>query len=203
MQPSTVIPGWVPLPPDPAAPPPAAFGIAPAAPGLPRLRSVVSLRDGTRILLRPLRPDDRDFYLRSFEHLSERSRYMRFFSPKSTLTEKELRYFLEVDHHDHEAVVAIDLDSGEGVGVGRFVRDLEDRQVAEVSVAVVDDHQGRGLGALLLGAVARRAREEDVRRLRATVLSDNTRMLRLIRRRWPFHEVQRRAASVLELEFDL
>lgn len=186
-----------------AAGTPAALRIAPRAPQVPALRAVSTLRDGSRLLLRPLRPADRDLYLRGFEHLSARSRYMRFFSPKATLTEKELHYFLEVDHHDHEAIVAIDVDTDEGVGVARWVRDLDDPGVAEVSVAVVDDHQGRGIGGALLGAAARRAREEGVGRLRATVLSDNTRMLRLIRGRWPFHEIRRMPASVLELEFDL
>jgi RimJ/RimL family protein N-acetyltransferase len=174
-----------------------------ANPPAPRLRRVVVLRDGTRVLLRPLHPRDRALYLRGFEHLSDRSRYMRFFSPKNTLSERELRYFLDVDHHDHEAVAAIDIDTGDGIGVARYIRDPEDRDIAEVSVAVVDDHQGRGLGAVLLGAIARRAREEGVRRFRATVLADNTRMLALIRGRWPYHDLRRRPASVLELEFDL
>ena len=177
--------------------------IAPALPTRAPLRRIVVLRDGTRILLRPLTPRDRAVYLKGFEHLSDRSRYLRFFSPKNALSEAELRYFLDVDHHDHEAVSATDVATGEGVGVARFIRDPEDPEVAEVSVAVVDDHQGRGLGAVLLGVIARRAREEGVRRLRATVLADNTRMLKLIRRRWPYHEVKRRPASVLELDFEL
>ena len=174
-----------------------------ARPTVPGLRRVVQLADGTRVMLRPLQPRDRTVYLRGFEHLSERSRYMRFFSPKNTLTESELRYFLEVDHHDHEAIAAIDLDTGEGIGVARYIRDPEDGTAAEVSVAVVDDHQGRGLGAVLLSTIAQRAREEGVRRLRATVLADNARMLTLIRRRWPYHEVRRLPASVMEMEFDL
>ena len=162
-----------------------------------------TLADGTHILIRPLRREDRGDYLQGFAHLGERSRYMRFFSPKAELSERELRYFLEVDHHDHEAVVAIDVDSGEGVGVARFIRDPLAPDIAEVSVAVVDDHQGRGLGAVLLGAIADRARQEGVRRFRASVLADNHRMLTLIRRRWPYHDLRRKPASVLELEFDL
>src|SRR5207245_5586873 len=83
----------------------------PALPLRPWLRRVVMLDDGTRILLRPLRREDREVYLRGFEHLSERSRYMRFFSPKNLLNETELHYFLDVDHHDHEALAAVDLDT--------------------------------------------------------------------------------------------
>jgi RimJ/RimL family protein N-acetyltransferase len=183
---------------------PMTFSLPGAAPTtVPGLRRVVQLRDGTRVLLRPLQPRDRAVYLRGFEHLSERSRYMRFFSPKNMLSETELRYFLEVDHHDHEALAAIDVESGEGVGVARYIRDAEDRSVAEVSIAVVDEYQGRGLGAVLLSAIARRAREEGVKRFRATVLADNARMMKLIRRRWPYHQVRRRPSSVVEMEFEL
>jgi GNAT superfamily N-acetyltransferase len=169
----------------------------------PPAHRIAVLRDGGRALLRPLRPSDRDLYLRGFEHLSAASRYMRFFSPKPRLSDAEIRYFVEVDHHNHEAIVAIDTASGEGVGVARYVRDAAQPGIAEVSITVTDEHQGRGLGALLLEFVAERAAEEGIERLRASVLADNTRMLHLIRSRWPHHQVRRAPASVLELEFDV
>jgi GNAT superfamily N-acetyltransferase len=166
-------------------------------------RRVAQLCDGRRILLRPLQPDDRELYLRGFEHLSSASRYMRFFSPKVRLTEAEIHYFVDVDHHAHEAIAAIDLATGEGIGVARYVSDTADPDVAEVSITVVDSHQGLGLGAVLLEFVGERAADEGIARLRAMVLSDNTRMLNLIRSRWPRHTLHRRQASVLELEWDI
>jgi RimJ/RimL family protein N-acetyltransferase len=172
-------------------------------PSRPPAHRVAVLRNGTRVLLRPLRPTDRELYLRGFEHLSPQTRYMRFFSPKPRLSDAEVHYFVDVDHHDHEAIVAIDLSGGEGIGVARYVRDPAQPGAAEISITVADDHQGRGLGALLLEFVAERAAEEGVERLRASVLADNTRMLSLIRSRWPYHLVRRGPASVLELEFDL
>jgi RimJ/RimL family protein N-acetyltransferase len=165
-------------------------------------RRLVTLRDGRRVLLRPLRPEDRELYLRGFEHLSAHSRYMRFFSPKLRLSETEIRYFVEVDHHAHEAIAAIDLVSGEGIGVARYVRDGE-AGAAEVSITVVDEFQGQGLGEVLLLFVAERAAEEGIDRLRAMVLGDNHRMLNLIRSRFPRHTVHRREAGVLELEWDI
>jgi GNAT superfamily N-acetyltransferase len=74
-----------------------------------------------------------------------------------------VRYLTEVDHHDHEAIVALDEESGEGIGVARYVRTRERPEVAEVAVTVVDDWQGRGLGTRLLEVVSARAREEDIR----------------------------------------
>jgi GNAT superfamily N-acetyltransferase len=69
-----------------------------------------------------------------------------------------------VDHHDHEAIIALDPLTGEGVGVARYVRAGADPEVAEVAVTVVDDWQGRGLGRALLERLAARARREGVRR---------------------------------------
>jgi predicted GNAT family acetyltransferase len=90
----------------------------------------------------------------------------------------ELRYFTEVDHHDHEALVAIQPD-GDGVGVARYVRGEEDSTVAEVAVAVIDEWQGHGVGSRLLSMLAERAREEGITSFSAYVLADNELMLNL------------------------
>ena len=183
------------------APAPAVGALLPST--QPASHRRIVLANGAHALLRPLRPSDRELYLRGFEHLSSATRYMRFFSPKLRLTEAELHYFLDIDHHAHEAIVAIDLATGDGIGVARYVSSADDPDVAEVSIVVTDDHQGLGLGALLLEAVAERAAEEGIGRLRAMVLADNTRMLHLIARRWPRHAMRRREASVLELEWEI
>ena len=79
------------------------------------------------------------------------SRYRRFFSPVNHLTESQLDYLTLVDHHDHEAIVA--LASGEIRGVARYVRPEPDSPRAEVAVVVEDSWQGRGLGTELLDHV--------------------------------------------------
>ena len=76
---------------------------------------------------------------------------MRFLTGnKNELSPAELRYFTEIDHHDHEALGAVDRANGRGVGVARYVRSLEDSQTAELAVTVVDEWQGRGLGTELV-----------------------------------------------------
>ena len=112
--------------------------------------------------------------------MSEESRYRRFLSPKPSFTSSELAYLTEVDHHDHEALIAIEPESGEPVGVARYVRDAAEPQVAEAALAVVDEWQHRGVGTALLRHLIARARQEDVRRFRANVLADNQAMLRLL-----------------------
>ncbi|MDQ3767887.1 MAG: GNAT family N-acetyltransferase [Actinomycetota bacterium] len=141
----------------------------------------VTLRDGARVTLRPIRPDDKDRLREAFERLGEESRYRRFFSPMSTLSPAMLRYLTEVDHHDHEALVAQDAGTGEGLGVARYVRGHHaPPDEAEAAITVVDDWQGRGLGGVLLRALADRAREEDITTFTALVQADNPRAIRAL-----------------------
>ncbi len=129
--------------------------------------------------IRPIRADDKEALKAGFERLSETSRYRRFLSPHDELSDKELTYFTEIDHHNHEALVAIDPQTGEGVGVARYVRSEEDPHVAELAIAVVDDWQRRGVGTRLAAALADRAREEGITTFTGLVLADNKLMLNL------------------------
>jgi GNAT superfamily N-acetyltransferase len=138
----------------------------------------VALRDGSRITIRPIGPGDREELAAGFERLSEESRLRRFLAPVSHLTEAQLDYLTQVDHHDHEALVAIDEGTGAGVGVARFVRTSDER--AEPAVAVADDWQGRGVGGALIDALAERARAEAVESFEAVVLAGNERALALV-----------------------
>ena len=90
----------------------------------------------------------------------------------TNLSAAQLDYLVDVDHHDHEAIVAVDPISGEGLAVARYIRSNEDAEVAEVAVTVADDWQGRGLGRALLDRLSYRARREGVRRFTAPVQSD-------------------------------
>jgi RimJ/RimL family protein N-acetyltransferase len=105
---------------------------------------------------------------------------MRFLARKDQLSAAELRYLTDVDHHDHEALGAVDQADGRGVGVARYVRDAEDPHAAEIAVTVVDDWQGRGLGTELLARLSDRARQAGIRRFTATVAYGNTAMTGLL-----------------------
>ena len=143
-------------------------------------RSTVTLADGSRLAIRPIEPSDRELVAAGFKRLSPESRYRRFFSPLPELSGRQLDYLTRVDHHDHEALVAVDTDSGEGVAVARFVR-VGDR-VAEPAIAVVDDWQGRGVAAALLERLVERAREEGIERFVALVMADNPQAMRVLER---------------------
>jgi len=102
------------------------------------------------VLIRPVHGTDAPLLADGFARLSARSRQMRFLMAKRELSPAELRYFTEIDHHDHEALGAVDRASGRGVGVARYVRSAEDARSAEIAVTVVDEWQGRGLGTAAL-----------------------------------------------------
>jgi RimJ/RimL family protein N-acetyltransferase/nucleotide-binding universal stress UspA family protein len=161
--------------------------------------SRTQLRDGSTVVIRPLTSDDRELLRSGFERLSDRSRYLRFQTPLTELSDEQLSYLTAVDHHDHEALVALAPDSDDAIGVARFVR-ISDN-VAECAIVVADDWQNRGLGSELLERLVERAQEEGVERFTALVLADNTDALRLLQRLGD--TVWRSEGSQLELEIEL
>jgi len=158
---------------------------------------LIVLRDGTAVEVRPLERSDRATLARAVARLSEQSRYLRFAAAKPRLTERELDYLVDVDHHDREALVAIDPDTGRGIAVVRYVRDGAGDAV-EIAATVADEWQGRGLGGALVARLAERARAEGFRVLRASVLAANERSLRMLRRSG--FSVSGGSGSMLELE---
>ena len=97
-----------------------------------------------------------------------------------TLAPSQLRYLTEVDHHDHEALIAIDLASGDLVGVGRYVRERDAGDRAEAAVTVADDWQGKGLGTALTRVLGGRAVEEGITCFTALLLAENKEMVGLL-----------------------
>ncbi len=136
-----------------------------------------------------------------FDGLGPESRYLRYHGVKPQLSEQEVRYFSEVDHHDHEAVVAV--AGTEPVGIAFYVRRHDDVRAADVAVEVVDEWHRQGIGSRLLRTLARRAREEHVDRLYGTILQSNVAMMETLRRFRGPSETTSRAGPVVEIAVDL
>ena len=139
-------------------------------------------RDGTELEIRQVRPDDKRLIAEGMERLSPESRYRRFFRPLDRLSERDLVYLTEIDHTDHEALAAIDPESGDLVGVARYVRGAEP-QMAEVSVAVGDPWQRHGVATALLERLVERARAAQITHFVALVMDDNVEAIRLFEHR--------------------
>lgn len=157
--------------------------------------ATVTLRDGTQITVRPITAEDKTLLLDGFERLSDQSRYRRFLTPMPSLNDAAVHYLTEVDHRDHEALLAIS-ESGEGVGVARYVREHDDPSGAEAAVTVVDDWQGRGVGTVLLQVLADRARTEGIATFTALLLADNDDMLGLFGHLGPVRRLHRDPGTV-------
>jgi GNAT superfamily N-acetyltransferase len=155
---------------------------------------LVSVAGDAAILVRPISSEDKPLIAAGFERLSPESRYRRFFAPLDRLNEQDLRYLTEVDHHDHEAMVALDPSDGQIVGVARYVRS-DDPTEAEVAVVVADPWHGQGVASALLERLVERARVEGVDHFVALVLSDNEEALALFRNLAPGGSWTRRSAS--------
>ena len=145
-----------------------------------------TLKDGTEITIRAIRPDDSGRLLEAFANLDRQSIYTRFFSHKARLTDAELKQYTDVDF---DRVVALVATTGMGDGQtliagGRYVCDdaQPPARSAEVAFTTEEDYQGRGLAGLLLDHLIRIARHKRVSRFEAYVLAENQAMLAVFRR---------------------
>lgn len=146
-----------------------------------RHRKVVTLRDGTSIEVRPITPGDAETLRSGFDKLSAESRWRRFLRPVPRLSDREIRYFTDIDYVDHFAWGAQTTErKPDGIGVARFVRDRDDPSVAELAIVVADEWQGRGVGTLLLELLVLSAEERGIETFRGFVASSNDGARRLL-----------------------
>ncbi len=158
----------------------------------------VLLRDGRTAHLRPIVPEDAEGLVEFYSHVSEQSKYLRFFAPMPNLSDRDVQRFTNVDYRDRVAFVMTVAERI--IAVGRY--DVIESGRAEVAFLVQDAHQGRGIGQLLLEHLAQAGRERGVKRFVAEVLPDNRRMMQVFREQgykvkggWD--------EGVMHLEFDI
>ena len=146
---------------------------------LARYSEMESLRDGRRVEIRALRPQDRDGLLAAVGRIGKESLYRRFFAVKREFSEEETSFFVNVDFANHVALIAVVEEDGRPViaGGGRYV--VVNPGQAEVAFAVVDTYHGQGIGTVLMGHLATIARRAGLREFIADVLPDNRPMLKV------------------------
>jgi len=136
--------------------------------------SFVWLSDSTPLLLRPIRTDDTARLETAWQRSSRESQRRRMHGTTGPLSRQALTDLTRIDHHSHEAIVAIDLAADAIVGIMRYIR-LPDRPSdAELAALVVDDWQHRGVATALVTELSRRAEAEGIHRYVAYVTPDNT-----------------------------
>ena len=144
-----------------------------------------TLDGGMRLSIRAIRPYDQERLVAHFERLSPDSQYRRFFGFRKAFTPQELQYMTDPNFLEHAAIVATvcDHDMDEYiVGESGYVT-LPDGRYAEFALSVLDEHQRKGIGSLLLLHLARLAGHWGVRELQADILSSNRKALSFLVRR--------------------
>lgn len=137
-------------------------------------------KNGKRLFIRPIKPEDAEPFKELFNSLSQTSVYQRFFSHIKELTPDMLALLTQVDYDRHLALVALDADAPEGkmLGAARIIGDPDLRN-CEFSVLVADSWQGQGVGAQLLLCLLQAAKQQGVEQIQGKVLRENRQMINL------------------------
>ena len=146
------------------------------------------LKDGPTVMIRPIRPEDERLMVQFHQTLSERSVYLRYFTPlklDQRITHERLSRICFIDYDREMVLVAEQANAKTGqreiIGVGRLIKRHEADE-AEFALVISDAWQGHGLGTQLLRTLVQVGRDEKLERITATILSDNHEMQRLARK---------------------
>jgi len=145
------------------------------------LEGEIALKDGARLPVRPIRPDDAQLLIRFFHGQSEQSRYQRFMQHLHELPPDLLERFTNVDYERSLALVVLDPRQRDLVAVGRYAPAVDGIN-AEFALTVADAWQAKGLGRILLAQLCDLARKAGYQALYGRVLDDNKKMLELAAR---------------------
>ena len=162
----------------------------------------VLLKDGSRIILRPIRSEDIEGWLDFVSRLSRRTKYLRFHSLPKLGRDDAIR-FCTVDYNNTFAFVAeVRGDQRKDiVAIGRYYR-LPKRHSAEVAFAIEDAYQGKGIGTKLMEWLANVARENGITSFEADVLGENREMMGVFRA-YGFHVESELSGGVYHITFPI
>ena len=153
--------------------------ISPPAP------ETVTLRDGTTVIIRPIRPDDTPGLQSLHSRLSPETIYLRFLGMHPALSDKEAEQLANVDLQTRMAFVATRAENGEEglIGVARYAALGPERPgEAEAAIVIEDRYQDRGLGSILIDRLLAYARAHGVSTFVAEINAENDRILHFVRR---------------------
>ena len=145
--------------------------------------STATLLDGKKVRVRPIRPDDEPLIKSMFYSFSEQTVYLRYHSQLKSMPHNKLQVFCNIDYDTEMALVGVvgDAEDEEIVGVGRYMTDAA-KLDAEVAFVVRDDWQRKGLGTYFHEELVRIAKSQGIYHLRASVLPENSGMLKIFHR---------------------
>jgi len=137
-----------------------------------------TLRDGTEIFFRPIKPTDEPALSEMLYSLSEESVRKRYITRTKTFPHRDIQHLTNIDYKKDMAIVGVvpGVSGDEIVAIGQYFLDPK-TQAAEVAFVVQDEWQQKGMGTFLLDYITKIAKQRGVKRFYAKVLSNNKPML--------------------------
>lgn len=165
-------------------------------------RKEITLKNGQKAILRPIRPEDEPMEAAMFDYVSKQSIYFRFFSHSFDVSHKSLTRFTQIDYDREMAIIALIEEDGEQkmAGVVRVIHDAWN-ETAEYAILVADPWQNQGLGTALTDFILSITKERGIQKLYAEVLHLNEVMSHVLRKRG--FQVVERSPEGVRLELDL
>ncbi len=167
----------------------------------------VILLDGSRGIVRPIIPSDREALAASLEDLEPESRIQRFFFNKKHLSDSELTRLTNPDGVNHIAYgLAVMQDDGTvemPIAVARCFRDEHEKDLAEIAIVTADLWQSYGAGVELMRSLSAAAVKVGIRRWFAAMFSDNTAIERLLNKFGTKCEERILGSGVVEVIYEI
>jgi acyl-CoA hydrolase len=163
----------------------------------------LKLKDGKVVEFRPLLPSDEFAYRNFFYSLQEKTIYMRFFYKMRTFSHEVVqKQWSSVDYHKNMSILGLIQKGGhkEIMAIGSYAQDSDDR--AEVAFVVREDFQNMGIASFLLEILEKIAKENHYNGFNATVLRENSSMIRVFKNRFPQAKISSSGGSDLKIEMD-
>jgi acyl-CoA hydrolase/RimJ/RimL family protein N-acetyltransferase len=147
------------------------------------LEKFITLKDGNRILLRPIKPSDATMKQHFFYSLSKETIYKRYFSQLKAMPIKRIWPYVMIDYENEMVIVASITENGLEtiVGIGSYVK-VPGTETAEVALVVRDDWQNKGLGTALLNYLIEIGKNKGVKSFTAWVFTENIKMIHLFKK---------------------
>ena len=167
-------------------------------------KSTLKLKNGKTVEFRPLLPSDEFAYRNFFYSLQEKTIYLRFFYRMRSFSHEVVqKHWASVDYHKNMSIIGLVLKKGhkEIVAIGTYAYEKDRR--AEVAFVVREDFQGMGIASYLLAVLEKIAKENHYTHFSASVLHENTAMLKVFKKRYPNLKVTIQAANEVLVEMDL
>lgn len=168
-----------------------------------KIETVKTFKDGLELKIRPIRASDEDMMRRLFYKFSDESKYYRYFTHVKVMPHKNMQKYLSVDYENIMAIVAV-LQHGNTdriVAEARYAA-YPSGDAYEMAFLVDEEFQGKGLATFLANYLIKIARERGIKKLVASVLSQNQKMLTVFEKLTVKPEKHYESDTV-ELEFNI